>query len=172
MSDSLEVIACETVLHGLLQRMANGPDPWDLVECSTSRFRSTPAVITFQDVENARAVSKLWKREIDGSSEYACLRLAKWDYDTYPGQHWTSKKEYESCSFNENWKIFKSSWSLARPINDDRLERASLGELSCCELDRLRLFLREYRVNFLWFQPGEKVVPAPDIWVSPMHRSF
>ena len=62
--------------------MANGLDPWDLVGCSETHTW-TQAVITIQDVENACAVSKLWKSEIDDCLEYAFLRLAKWDYKSY-----------------------------------------------------------------------------------------
>lgn len=168
MSNSLEVVACETILQNLLTRMSNGNDPWDQVACSPSY--TPPATITFQDIENARAVSSTWKREIDNSPEYACLRLAKWDYDSYTECHWIPKDEYQSYRFNVNWNIFKNSWALAEPIGNERLETASLGELSCCELNHLRTLLSDTRNHTLWLQPGEKVVPRPYIWVSPKHR--
>ena len=83
MSNSLEVIACEIVLQNLLHRMANGPDFWDSVGYNGTRCWNPLAEITIEDVEHAHAMSKLWKCEIDHSFEYACLRLAKWDYDSY-----------------------------------------------------------------------------------------
>lgn len=170
MGDSFEVIACETVLQDLLQRMADGPDPWDHIGSSTTQCWTPPSVITFEDVENARAVSKLWKREIDSSPEYACLRLAKWDYVSYSGRHWTPKDEYEAYRFNLNWNVFRTSWSLANPINNDRLETTTLGELSCPELDQLRSLLRDNGNQSLDVQPGEKISPRPGIWVSPKNR--
>ena len=53
MSNSLKVIACETILQDLLQRMADGPNPWESVGSSTTQCWSLPLVITFQDVENS-----------------------------------------------------------------------------------------------------------------------
>ena len=149
---------------------ADGPDPWDHIGSSTIQCWTPPSVITFEDVENARAVSKLWKREIDSSPEYACLRLAKWDYVSYSGRHWTPKDEYEAYRFNLNWNVFRTSWSLANPINNDRLETTSLGELSCPELDQLRSLLRDNGNRSLDVQPGEKISPRPGIWVSPKNR--
>ena len=115
-------------------------------------------------------MSKLWKREIDSSPEYACLRLAKWNYVLYSGRHWTPKDEYEAYRFNLNWNVFRTSWSLANPINNDRLETTSLGELSCPELDQLRSLLRDNGNRSLDVQPGEKISPRPGIWVSPKNR--
>ena len=100
MSNSLEVVACETILQSLLSRMANGNDPWDSVAGSPSR--TLPVMITFQDIENGRAVSTLWKREIDNSPEYAYLRLAKWDYDSYTDGRWFIKDGYQAYQFNVN----------------------------------------------------------------------
>lgn len=170
MSNSLEVIACETILQDLLQRMADGPNPWESVGSCTGHSWSPPPVITFQDAENARAVSKIWRREIDSSTEYACLRLAKWDYDSYTGGHWTSRDEFQAVGFNVNCNIFKNSWSLANPIGNDRLETTSLGKLSCNELDQLRTLLSSNGNQSLWLEPGEKLIPGDGIWVSPKHR--
>ena len=64
MSNSFEVIACETILQDLLQRMANGPNLSQTLDASRTQCWTPPLVITFQDVENARAVSKLWKRRL------------------------------------------------------------------------------------------------------------
>ena len=170
MGDSFEVIACETVLHDLLQWMADGPNPWDHTGSSTTQCWTLPSVITFEDVENAHDVTKFWKHEIDSSPEYACLRLVKWDYVSYPGRHWIPKDEYEAYRFNLNWNNFRSSWSLANPINNDMLETTSLGKFSCLELDQLRSLLRDNGNQSLDVQPGEKNSPRPGIWVFPKNR--
>lgn len=170
MSNTFEVVACETILQDLLWRMVDGPDLWESVCVSTTQSCSPPVVITFEDVENARDVSKLWRREIDNSTEYACLRLAKWDYDSYSEGQWTPKKDLEAFRFNVNQNIFKSSWILAHPIRNDKLETASFGELRCIELDQLRSILMDNRNQPIWVEPGEKVIPSDGIWVSPKHR--
>ena len=170
MGDSFEVVACETILQDLLKRMADGPNPWDHIGSSATQGWTPLAVITFEDVENARAVSKRWNREIDNSPEYACLRLARWDYFSYEGRHWSPKDEYEVNRFNINWNVFRSSWTLANPINNERLETASLGELSCVELDQLRSLLLANGNHALDVPEGEKISPRDGIWISPKNR--
>lgn len=138
---SMEVVACHGVLQNLLKQFARGPDLWESAFPKKTPFWSPPILCTVNDVENAREVSTMWKEYNDTSVEYACIRLARWDYNQEEGVHWFKKEEFEALKFNDIWSLFGKSWRMATPILDAKLRTAALADLSCLELDRLRTLL-------------------------------
>ncbi|KAG0569174.1 hypothetical protein KC19_6G070900 [Ceratodon purpureus] len=174
---SMEAIACEGVLQNVLKQMARGWDPWELLHDDRTRWWKPPTSCTFEDVKNVRAVSKLWRDHVDGSPEYAIIRLVRWDYDQEEGVPWISKEEYLAYMFKPAWNLFSRSWRMVVPIADDRLRTLALADLSCSELDQLRMLLIGDRY---WNPPGntpvlvaegEKIQGSPSLWVAQAQRA-
>ncbi|KAG0595488.1 hypothetical protein M758_UG170400 [Ceratodon purpureus] len=101
--------------------MASSADPWDQVNAVGEFYWNQQTVVTFNDVENALAVSKLWKNHIDASPEYATMKLACWDFERLMEGNWVTKQEFLTLRFNYSWRLFSRSWKMATPMTDMRL---------------------------------------------------
>ncbi|KAG0593804.1 hypothetical protein M758_UG020700, partial [Ceratodon purpureus] len=124
------------------------------------------------DVESARATCALWRSIIDYSTEWACIRLARWDYEQETGAHWFTCADHEVVQFAPNWSVFGRSWRMLRPIREDRLRLSPIGNLYCTELQALRTFLQDSGNQEIWVAPGVKLSPTADIWVCKGDREW
>ncbi|KAG0554091.1 hypothetical protein KC19_12G061700 [Ceratodon purpureus] len=166
---SYEVIACHGVLQKLLSEVARGPDPWDYV--FTDQSWEAPAICTFEDVDRARAVCKLWKNTVDASAEYATIRLARFEYAQVAADNWNEKAEFEAARFNMSWNIFSTSWVMAVPFSDARYRTLPLGSFTNSELLHLRERLSGPGNTPIWLEEGQKISNRPDIWVAQHSRA-
>lgn len=166
---SAEVVACHGVLQRLLSEVANGPDPWDIAFSDQSW--ESPSLCTFEDVDRARAVCKLWKATVDASPEYAVIRLARYEYAQVSDDSWEVKAEYEASRFNMSWNIFSTSWVMAVPFSDARFRDLPLSSFTNSELIHLRDRLTGPGNSPIWLMEGQKLSARPDIWVAQHSRA-
>lgn len=166
---SCEVIACHGVLQALLAEVARGPDPWDYF--CTDQTWVAPEIVTFADVDRARAVCKMWKNTVDANPEYAVMRLARADFSEVAGDNWVRKDEFEAFRFNYSWGILNTSWTMAVPFSDARYRNLPLASLTTEELRHLRERLAGPGNHPIWVYDGSKIAPRPDIWVAQSARA-
>ena len=165
---SYDLVCCHGVLQKLLSEVARGPDPWE--GFSPEGSYSPPAVCTFADIDQARAVCKMWKKTVDASPEYATIRLARWDYSQLVGVAWVAKDEYKVQRFNYSWNYFSNCWKMAIPFSDSRFRDLPLHELSISELAHLHERLAAPENTPLAVGDGQKVHPRFEYWIAPAAR--
>ncbi|KAG0573061.1 hypothetical protein KC19_VG145200 [Ceratodon purpureus] len=147
------------------------PNPWENASPPWGPEQPQSFWSKIADVDNARAACKMWKGIIDLSTEWACIKLGRWDYNVESGGHWITCQDHEVSSFAKNWSIFDKSWRMLQPISEDRLRLSSIGHLSCTELNALRSLLRNSGNQETCLAPGQTLSPAADIWVCEHERS-
>ncbi|KAG0596274.1 hypothetical protein M758_UG239300 [Ceratodon purpureus] len=145
--------------------------PWDMASPPWA-LENPLRRSSISDVDNARATCKMWRGIIDMSTEWACIRLAQWDYAQESGAHWVTREEFEVSTFAMNWAVFGKSWRMLVPIQEERLKLAPIGSLTCLELDALRALLRSSGNEEILLAPGEKLNPADDVWVCKDERAW
>ena len=117
---SWECVVRDGVVDVLLRQMTTPQCSWDFLP----RGDLPPwlqTVCSVEDVENAAEASPLWNEVIVASSEWAALRLARWEYTQEVGVIWLSYNEYVVNGLLQNWALFSHSWSMHAPIACPRL---------------------------------------------------
>ena len=161
---------CERVLFNMLSELSQPGDPWDSVLPSAGPAMQLQGC-TFKDVDNARATCKLFREIIDGTPEWACIRLARHDYFK-EDKPWETEENFVMHAFAQNWRLFSTSWKLATPIADERLRLGDIGTLSDKELSDLRYLLNTSENHEMMLGPDDKLRQKADVWVCPGHRSW
>ena len=171
MATSWDWLTCEALLGSLMGHLTQPINPWD--EFSPHWGPDNPRRrCSIADIDNARATCVMWRGIIDLCTEWACIRLARWDYRQESGPHWEGREAFEVAAFAKNWAVFGKSWKMVHPIREDRLRMSAIGSLSCIELDALRTLLWCSGNQEIWLAPGQKLSPADDIWVCKDDRDW
>ncbi|KAG0575000.1 hypothetical protein KC19_VG309800 [Ceratodon purpureus] len=122
---SWEMAVCDGPLSALLSQLTLRPDPaaeyWDGPGAVPRR---SPCVL--QDIENARLASLLWRDIIDSSSEWALIRLSRWDHSNEVGALWETYDEYIMNRFFQSWDLFSTLSEMANPVACPRLRKDPL----------------------------------------------
>ena len=164
MMASWESLVCDGVVQELFTQLTARPGPWD--ECAITP--SPPDVI--RDLENLRLASPLWCDIIDSSPEWACIRLARLDFQNENGVAWEAYEPFVMNRFFQTWDTICKSWRMATPIASRCLQLDPLGWLSDTELETLRGLLWDPMNEKIVVENGSVLRNAPDIWVSHLHR--
>ena len=158
------------MLFNLLSQMAEPANPWDDLPPPLGPDTPSPKC-TIKDVDSARATCRLFRDIIDGTPEWACVRLARHDYGKVD-KAWENEEDFEVKAFARNWRLFSKSWKLATPIPDDRLRLADVATLSDQDLNDLRNLLDSSSNEEIIAGPDEKLRLSANVWVSPAQRGW
>ncbi|KAG0604131.1 hypothetical protein M758_10G147900 [Ceratodon purpureus] len=170
MAAPIDLVPPSAILHALLMQLVDGNNSWDAADFGEEGW-TPPIACTIEDVEAARGTCKAWKRIIDRSPEYTCVRLAQWEYEQLADHGWNTRKEFVEYQFSVNWAYFGKSWTLHAPMHNRRFRVTPLADLSFAELMELRGMLWDSGNHVMWLAPGEKVAPFIYAWAAEGDRA-
>ncbi|KAG0593793.1 hypothetical protein M758_UG019700 [Ceratodon purpureus] len=166
---SWEAVIRDGVLLTMLRQLRQSPSAWDYPGFNAPD--DLPQYLcSIKDIDAARHVSPRWKELIENTAEWACIRLARFDYANEVGGKWGTFEEYELNGFLQNWELFGHSWRMSVPIPFVHLQHFPVARMTCGDLATLRGLLRDSNNVRIEVEHGQFISGGIDIWVSPLHR--
>jgi hypothetical protein len=117
----------------------------------------------------ALATCREWRDLVTPHTEYAALRLAKFDLTWENRPHQTTADDFVVDRFDRNVVLLSKSWELSSPMSH-RLRTAPLSDLADVELDALRGELQAGWGAEALISKGADWQSMERVWVTPSMR--
>jgi hypothetical protein len=117
----------------------------------------------------ALAICREWRDLVTPHTEYAALRLAKFDLTWENRPHQTTADDFVVDRFDRNVVLLSKSWELSSPMSH-RLRTAPLSDLADVELDALRGELQAGWGAEALISKGADWQSMERVWVTPSMR--